>query len=78
MMSNIGIALSGLRNYANNLHTDLAPKGIYVGHLSLGVFIKPGTQTDPKFIADAWYDMYTSQAKAEGTFPVGVTPETII
>lgn len=55
MMGNIGIALSGLRNYANNLHTDLAPEGIYVAHLALGVFIKPGTAADPGLIADAWY-----------------------
>lgn len=78
MMGNVGIALGGLRNYANNLHTDLAPKGIYVGHLSLGVFIKPDTPTDPKYIADAWYDMYVEKDKAEETFPVGVTPETIV
>lgn len=78
MMGNVGIALSGLRNYALNLHSDLKPKGIYVGHLSLGVFIKPGTQTDPKYIADAWYEMYNKKEKAEDTFPVGVTPETII
>ncbi|MEK4063160.1 MULTISPECIES: SDR family NAD(P)-dependent oxidoreductase [Paenibacillus] len=78
MMGNIGIALSGLRNYANNLHTDLAPQGIYVAHLALGVFIKPGTATDPGLIADAWYDLYTSKSQAEDTFPQGVTPATII
>lgn len=78
MMGNMGIALAGLRNYVMNLHADLAPKGIYVGHLSLGVFIKAGTQTDPDYIADAWYDLYVKQDKAEETFPVGVTPETII
>jgi short-subunit dehydrogenase len=78
MMGNIGIAMAGTRNYVSNLHADLAPKGVYVGHLSLGVFIKPGTQTDPSYIADAWYDMYSRQDKAEETFPVGVTPETII
>ncbi|CAM3205602.1 SDR family NAD(P)-dependent oxidoreductase [Paenibacillus taichungensis] len=78
MMGNIGITMAGLRNYLLNLHTDLAPKGIYVGHLSLGVFIKKGTQTDPDYIADAWFDMYTKGDKAEETFPVGVTPETIV
>ncbi|UUZ84231.1 SDR family NAD(P)-dependent oxidoreductase [Paenibacillus sp. P26] len=77
-MGNVGIASSGLRYYANNLHAELAPKGIYVGHLSLGVIIKPGTQTDPKYIADAWFEMYTKKNKAEETFPIGVTPETII
>ncbi|WP_340007447.1 SDR family NAD(P)-dependent oxidoreductase [Paenibacillus sp. FSL K6-0276] len=78
MMGNVGIALSGLRNYAINLHADLALKGIYVGHLALDVFIKPGTATDPGLIADAWYDMYVNKDKAEDTFPQGVTPATII
>lgn len=78
MMGNLGMSMAGVRNYLINLHADLAPKGIYVGHHSLGVFIKPGTQTDPGIIADAWYDMYIKQDKAEETFPVGVTPETII
>ncbi|WP_149095785.1 SDR family NAD(P)-dependent oxidoreductase [Paenibacillus terrae] len=78
IMGNIGIAMAGLRNYLINLHADLAPKGIYVGHLSLGVFIKQGTQTDPDYIAEAWFDMYTRRDKAEETFPVGVTPETIV
>ncbi|MBY3619723.1 SDR family NAD(P)-dependent oxidoreductase [Acinetobacter sp. CUI P1] len=78
MMGNVGIALSGLRNYALNLHADLSPQGIYVGHLALGVFIKPGTATDPGLIADAWYDMYVNKDKAEDTFPQGVTPATII
>lgn len=78
MMGNVGIALSGLRNYALNLHADLAPQGIYVGHLALGVFIKPGTATDPGLIADVWYEMYMDKSKAEDTFPKGVTPATII
>lgn len=78
MMGNFGMSMASIRNYSANLHADLAPKGIYAGHLSLGVFIKPGTQTDPAIIADAWYDMYVKQDKAEETFPVGVTPATII
>jgi hypothetical protein len=49
------------------LHSDLKPKGIYVEYLSLGVFIKPDTRTDPKYIADAWYEMYNKKEKAEDT-----------
>ncbi|ANF94823.1 SDR family NAD(P)-dependent oxidoreductase [Paenibacillus bovis] len=76
--ANMGIAMSALRNYAHNLHKDLADKGIYVGHLALGVYIKPGTQTDASYIADAWFDLYSKQNKMEETFPVGVTPESVI
>lgn len=78
MMGNIGIAFSGLRNYANNLHTALAPEGIYVAHLAIGAFIKPGTASDPGLIADAWYDLYAKKTQAEDTFPQGVTPATIL
>ena len=78
MMGNIRIALSGLRNYAMNLHTDLAPQGIYVAHLAIGAFIRPGTAADPDLIADAWYELYTHRTKAEDTFPQGVTPATIL
>ncbi|AIQ56871.1 SDR family NAD(P)-dependent oxidoreductase [Paenibacillus borealis] len=78
MMGNMGIALSGLRNYAMNLHSDLAPQGIYVAHLAIGAFIKPGTAADPDLIADAWYDLYANGTEAEGTFPQGVTPATIL
>lgn len=80
MMGNVGIALSGLRNYVANLHTELKQKGIYVGHLSLGVFMKPnsGTVSDPDTIADAWYQMYFKKEKGEEAYPVGVTPATVV
>lgn len=78
MTANMGIAMSALRNYAHNLHRDLADKNIYVGHLALGVYIKPGTQTDASYIADVWFDMYAKQDRIEETFPAGVTPETVI
>ncbi|MED4953338.1 SDR family NAD(P)-dependent oxidoreductase [Paenibacillus macerans] len=81
MMGNIGIALSGLRNYIANLHTELSPKGIFVGHRSLGLFIKePGTGTfdDPDIIADMWYQAYTEKKVWEEEYPKGVTPETIV
>lgn len=78
MMGNMGIAFSGLRNYAMNLHTDLAPLGIYVGHLAIGAIIRPGTDADPDLIAGAWYDLYSRRTQPEDTFPQGVTPATIL
>lgn len=80
MMGNIGIALSGLRNYILNLSTELKDKGIYVGHLALGLIIQPesGEITDPNVIADFWYNMYLKGEVNEATLPEGVTPTTII
>jgi hypothetical protein len=80
MMGNVGIALSGLRNYVSNLHTELAPKGIHVAHRSLGLFMKPGTGAvnDPDVIADMWYNVYAEKKGGEDVYPEGVTPATII
>ncbi|MFF1398991.1 SDR family NAD(P)-dependent oxidoreductase [Streptomyces sp. NPDC058287] len=55
-MSNSGIALSGLRSWAQGLHRDLAGEGVYVGHLCIGVPIISGTgEGDPDALADRWY-----------------------
>lgn len=81
MLGNIGIALSGLRNYLGNLHIELAPKGIFVAHRSLGVFIKEagtGMVSDPDVIADMWFKTYTVQNIWEEEYPKGVTPEKLI
>ncbi|WP_240421406.1 SDR family NAD(P)-dependent oxidoreductase [Paenibacillus periandrae] len=81
MMGNIGIAMSGLRNYITNLHTELSSKGIFVGHRSLGLFIKEpgaGTFDDPDVIANMWYQAYTEKKVWEEEYPKGVTPETVV
>lgn len=56
-VGNAGIAKSGLRNYLANLHNILKDQGVYVGHLSVGVVIAPGTEGDPDLIAETWYDL---------------------
>jgi short-subunit dehydrogenase len=81
IMGNIGIAFAGLRNYIANLHTELSPKGIFVGHRSLGLFIKePGADTfdDPDVIANMWYEAYVDKNVWEEEYPKGVTPETVV
>lgn len=81
MVGNLGIAMSGLRNYITNLQTELSPKGIFVGHRSLGVLIKEqgqGTVNDPDVIANMWYEAYTEKQVWEEEYPKGVTPETIV
>jgi hypothetical protein len=40
--------------------------------------MKSGTQTDPSYVADTWYDMFEEKEIVEDTYPKGVTPETII
>src|SRR5215472_11084663 len=41
-LSNVGIATSGLRNYAYTLHEALADRGMYVGTLCIGVRVAEG------------------------------------
>ncbi|KUP20777.1 SDR family oxidoreductase [Paenibacillus sp. DMB5] len=64
MMGNVGIAVSGLRNYIFNLNSELADKGIYAGHLSIGIWMQPNSGVQDK-IADIWYDMYTKRDRVE-------------
>jgi short-subunit dehydrogenase len=81
MMGNIGIAMSGLRNYIANLHTELSPKGIFISHRSLGLFMKEpgaGTFDDPDVIATMWYQAYAEKNVWEEEYPKGVTPQTIV
>jgi NAD(P)-dependent dehydrogenase (short-subunit alcohol dehydrogenase family) len=59
MMGNVGIAGSGLRNYAHTLHQALAPEGIYVAHVALDLFIQPGAgEADPDALAEHFYELY--------------------
>ncbi|MDY8022373.1 SDR family NAD(P)-dependent oxidoreductase [Paenibacillus polymyxa] len=73
-LGNGGIVMSGLRNYATNLHNELKEKGVYVGHLSIGTFIQAGTAGDPDIIAEAWYNLYEKKHSFEETFPKEMDP----
>ncbi|MFD8221752.1 SDR family NAD(P)-dependent oxidoreductase [Streptomyces sp. NPDC059697] len=67
-MSNSGIALAGLRSWARGLHVDLADEGIYVGHLSIGLPIVPGSgEGDPDALADRWYQLAVARDAFETT-----------
>lgn len=68
-LGNAGIVMSGIRNYATNLHNTLKDQGIYVGHLSIGTLIEQGTEGDPDLIADSWYKQYKTQQFFEDIFP---------
>lgn len=68
-IGNAGIIMSGLRNYATNLHNILKKQFIYVGHLTIGTFIAPGTEGDPDLIAEAWYEPYSKKRPIRDNFP---------
>lgn len=66
---NAGIIGASLRNYAENLYTQLEDKGIFIRHIAIGTVIESGTVGDPNFIAEAWYNLYNKKGKFEETFP---------
>lgn len=76
MVGNGGIIMSGIRNYATNLHNELKEKGIFVGHLSVGTLIQAGTAGDPDLIAAAWFKLFEQKDRFEETFPQTVNSTT--
>jgi short-subunit dehydrogenase len=65
MMGSTGIALAGLRMWASAVRDDLAKDGVYVGHVSIGLPIIPGSgEGDPDAIAERWFQL----AQARDTF----------
>lgn len=77
-VGNGGIVMSGIRNYASNLHNELKEKGIYVGHLSIGTAIQAETPGDPDVIAETWYNLYEKKELFEEIFPPGFDPTRIL
>jgi NAD(P)-dependent dehydrogenase (short-subunit alcohol dehydrogenase family) len=66
MMGNVGIAMAGLRNYAQALHHALAPDGIYVAHVAIDLFIQPGAgEADPDALAKRFYELYQRRDRPE-------------
>lgn len=51
MLGNVGMALSGLRHYVQNLHNVIADKGVYIGLVHVGGLIERSDMT--KAFADA-------------------------
>ncbi len=72
MVGNGGIVMSGIRNYATNLHNELKEKGVFVGHLSIGTMIQAGTTGDPDVIAANWYNLFEKKDHFEETFPLSI------
>lgn len=79
-MADASVAKAALRNYILNLEQSLKDKNIFVGHLSLGVFLKERTRkaNDPDIVADRWYQKYVNNEHGEEVYPKGVTQATVI
>lgn len=69
-IANVGIAMAGLRNYAQNLREVLTEKGIYVGHLIVATGMRPRIPVgaDPDRAAALIYEMCQKKEQMEATF----------
>ena len=56
--ASLAIGKAGLRNLAQSLHAELAPKGIHAGTVTVAGMIKPGTPFDPDRIAEAFWELH--------------------
>lgn len=72
MFGTAGMAGAALRNWALNLNGELAGKGVYAGHVAIGVWIgnTPGgpagaPRMEPDDIATVYWDLHTGRAEAE-------------
>lgn len=61
-MASAGIATAGLRNWIANLHSVLAPEGVFAGRVAIGLAITPGAgEADPDAIAERAYQFSQSR-----------------
>jgi NAD(P)-dependent dehydrogenase (short-subunit alcohol dehydrogenase family) len=67
-ITSLCLANSALRAYAYCLRDELAPKGVYVGTVSINAFIADGTASDPVTIADLYWDMFSKRDRIEEVF----------
>jgi NADP-dependent 3-hydroxy acid dehydrogenase YdfG len=71
MVATLNAAQAAQRNWALNLHKELADKGIFVANVAINVFVgatppAPGIPyADPDDIADVYWDLHTSRDRAE-------------
>jgi NADP-dependent 3-hydroxy acid dehydrogenase YdfG len=64
-LGNIGIAVSGLRNYALSLAQALAGRGVHVGHVPIAAAVAPGSPASPEAVADTHWRLHTDRDRHE-------------
>lgn len=75
MVANVNAAAAALRNWAINLHKELADTGIQAAHVAIGVSVGtatiPGAPTVPaEQIAPVYWELHTNRDDAERVFTV--------
>jgi NAD(P)-dependent dehydrogenase (short-subunit alcohol dehydrogenase family) len=66
ILTPIGMAMAGLRQYAYCLHQALSGTGVYAGTVCIALAIRKGDpRCDPDAIARIYYDLYEKRDRAE-------------
>ena len=68
MFANFAIAGAALRAYAHALHADLAPRGVQVGHVSIGAWIGQPPGAAPEAIAPLYWELHSKRDQVERVF----------
>ncbi|WP_188195816.1 SDR family NAD(P)-dependent oxidoreductase [Nonomuraea sp. SYSU D8015] len=64
-LGNVGIAVSGLRNYALSLAEALAGRGVHVGHVPIGAAVAPGSPASPEAVAETHWSLHVGRDRHE-------------
>ncbi|TMR95567.1 SDR family NAD(P)-dependent oxidoreductase [Nonomuraea basaltis] len=64
-LGNIGIAVSGLRNYVLSLAEALAGRGVHVGHIPIAAAIAAGSPASPEAVADTHWSLHADRDRNE-------------
>ncbi|MGW0805092.1 SDR family NAD(P)-dependent oxidoreductase [Nonomuraea sp. NPDC002799] len=64
-LGNVGIAVSGLRNYALSLAEALTGRGVHVGHVPIAAAVAPGSPAAPETVADTHWHLHTDRDRNE-------------
>ncbi|MFI9844424.1 SDR family oxidoreductase [Nonomuraea sp. NPDC051941] len=60
-LGNVGIAASGLRNYALSLAEALAGRGVHVGHVPISAAVAPGSPASPEAVAETHWRLHAAR-----------------
>ena len=68
MFANFAMTGAALRAYAHSLHAALAPNGVQVGHVAIGVWISQQPGATPEAIAPLYWELHTRRDEVEKIF----------
>lgn len=65
MMAPVGVATAGARNYAQVLHAELAPQGVFAGCVTISARIEAGTPVSPESVAETYWSLAQTRDRSE-------------